>query len=412
MERYVSKLLGLLLVIVSLAGATAPAMGAILPLPVIYQADVDLENGRLNIWGDNFGYTKYSVLLGDTTLAVQSWSPAQIVAKLPADVTSGTHLVTVFTGKVLPFAVMAVTIGAQGPEGLQGPEGPMGPQGPTGPVGLTGPQGSQGVTGPQGPQGEQGLQGEIGPAGLIWKGDYDGKAKYDVNDAVFFKGSSYRNISGTNSTPPDPKESKEWALIAVMGATGLQGPQGLEGPMGPQGPKGDTGATGAMGPQGLEGLMGPQGPQGDTGAQGPQGQQGVPGNLSLAGQHCPRDTYLVGFDNNANIICAYISLNLICNAYWASLADYYAGLLSVAYSLRNDSWKTYPHIMLYEQNTSIPIGDIAPGQQTFFRTVKYSIVGISSFDGIAFQVSVDGLISPVPLRSSCNPILVPPGPAP
>src|SRR4030067_3045035 len=141
-------------VIIGLFCTISPAMGAVIPPPVINQTDTDHENGLLYIWGKNFGTTPYKVLLGGTALYVQSWSQQEIIAQLPVDVTSGTYLLIVYTGKILPSTEMSVTIGAQGVEGPPGPEGPEGPQGP---------QGEQGPQGIQGPQGLQGPQGEVVP---------------------------------------------------------------------------------------------------------------------------------------------------------------------------------------------------------------------------------------------------------
>ena len=106
----------------------SPALADIV-LPVINEANADNTNSLLYISGQNFGTNHYSVLLGNTTLTIKSWSAYQIVANLPTNITPGSYLLTVYTGKVLPFAVMAVTIGGQGPQGLPGPKGDKGDQG-------------------------------------------------------------------------------------------------------------------------------------------------------------------------------------------------------------------------------------------------------------------------------------------
>lgn len=54
---------------------------------------------------------------------------------------------------------------------------------------------------------------------------------------------------------------------------------------------------GAVGPQG------PQGEKGDKGDKGDAGPQGIPGNLALAGQVCPGDQVVAGFDAAGMIIC-------------------------------------------------------------------------------------------------------------
>ena len=173
MERKKGKWLISLVLVAGLFLTFSPAVGAILPLPVIYQTDV--ENDLLYIWGKNFGTTRYPILLGDEVIEVDhipTWTPEAIVAQLPAGVTSGTHLLTVFTGRYLPFAVMSVTIGGgQGPQGPQGPPGQdglpgaTGAQGPAGPQGEPGPAGATGPTGAAGPAGAAGATGPAGPAG-------------------------------------------------------------------------------------------------------------------------------------------------------------------------------------------------------------------------------------------------------
>ena len=119
-------------------------------------------------------------------------------------------------------------------------------------IGLVGPIGLQGETGPIGPQGEQGPVGPVGP----------------------------------------------------QGEQGPEGPQGEQGPTGPQGTAGPAGPTGPAGP------AGPQGPAGPVGPQGPTGPQGIPGNIALAGQICPPDQFVGGFDGNGNITCRTICVPL------------------------------------------------------------------------------------------------------
>lgn len=48
------------------------------------------------------------------------------------------------------------------------------------------------------------------------------------------------------------------------------------------------------------GLEGPQGPQGEPGPQGP------PGAMPFAGQVCPEGQFVIGFDDEGNIICGSI----------------------------------------------------------------------------------------------------------
>ncbi|MFI5295796.1 MAG: IPT/TIG domain-containing protein [Thermodesulfovibrionales bacterium] len=126
----------------------------------INEASVDLSNQLLTISGQNFGTTPYSVLLGNSTLTVQSWADTQIIANLPAGVTPATYPLTVTSSKSKDDATSAVTIGAQG---LPGPTGPQGPVGAIGPQGPPGPQGPQGTAGPAGAAGSNGTTGPSRP---------------------------------------------------------------------------------------------------------------------------------------------------------------------------------------------------------------------------------------------------------
>ena len=77
--------------------------------------------------------------------------------------------------KLIPLAVVLLTLslagcgrdpGPKGEPGPQGPAGPQGPQGIQGVPGTTGPAGAQGPQGPQGAPGEKGNKGDKGDAGL------------------------------------------------------------------------------------------------------------------------------------------------------------------------------------------------------------------------------------------------------
>lgn len=80
-------------------------------------------------------------------------------------------------------------------------------------------------------------------------------------------------------------------------------PIGPAGPPGPAGPQGDPGPQGVEGPQGPEGPAGPPGEPGPPGPAGPEGPEGPAGNLVLAGQACPEDQFVVGFDQSGDILC-------------------------------------------------------------------------------------------------------------
>jgi hypothetical protein len=162
--------------------------------------------------------------------------------------------------------------GEQGPpgeQGVAGPPGEQGPAGPSGPEGPRGPEGPQGLPGPQGPTGEQGIAGPPGPEGQPGPAGPQGPAG-----------------------PEGPQ--------GITGPQGPPGEQGLAGPPGAQGPAGAPGPEGPRGPQGLQGLPGSQGPKGDK---GDPGEPGPPGELAVAGLTCPPGKFLVGFDDNAGLIC-------------------------------------------------------------------------------------------------------------
>jgi hypothetical protein len=166
--------------------------------------------------------------------------------------------------------------GPTGPTGLTGATGPQGPAGPTGAIGSTGPQGATGTTGATGPQGPQGSTGPQGPP-VSFRGTWSNSTTYSTGDVVFFNGSAYIAIVGSNLNHQPDVSPTQWSLLAQQGsagstgATGPQGSQGLQGVAGAQGPSGPTGATGAQGAQGAAGATGATGPQGPQGATGPQG---------------------------------------------------------------------------------------------------------------------------------------------
>jgi hypothetical protein len=190
------------------ADASEKLSAAVNP-PVITEAVADYSDMLLYIYGSNFGAKEPIVRLGDSQLALHSWTPREIVAKIPLDIVAGSYLLTVsrlFYRQGLEGSFI-VSLTSQTLQGPAGPEGPPGAAGPAGPMGLTGP------TGPAGPQGPQGAIGLTGPAGS-------------------------------------------------MGPVGPQGPQGAIGLTGP------AGSTGPVGPQGPIGLTGPAGPEGPPGAGG------------------------------------------------------------------------------------------------------------------------------------------------
>ena len=127
--------------------------------PRITNTFVDINNGYIYIYGENFGKDIYA-MLGDMLVTVVTNTDVLIVTTLPNNIEQGTYRLKVcdYANPYLSFLIdsIDVTIGTMGPPG---PEGPQGPTGPQGPQGDPGPQGPIGPQGPQGPQGPPGLSG-------------------------------------------------------------------------------------------------------------------------------------------------------------------------------------------------------------------------------------------------------------
>lgn len=152
-----------------------------------------------------------------------------------------------------------MTPGPQGDQGIKGDRGDAGIQGERGLTGAAGEQGIEGKrgltgapgdVGRRGPRGERGLIGAPGVDGkagaaIVWRGEWSATARYNLNDAVGFDGSSWIAIRGsTNVVPP----GDAWNLLAAEGRSGGVG---------------SDGAAGAPGIQGLPGLNGEDGADGD-----------------------------------------------------------------------------------------------------------------------------------------------------
>jgi hypothetical protein len=130
-----------------------------------------------------------------------------------------------------------------------------------------------------------------GPAGRAWaedfyvipvvsmtfKGDWNVDRVYNAKDVVFYNGSSWFSLVGSNKGHAPAVSPTYWTLLAKKGDTGATGPQGLQGAQGIQGIQGMQGIQGIQGIQGPTGPTGPQGIQGIQGPLGPQGPQGAPG---------------------------------------------------------------------------------------------------------------------------------------
>lgn len=78
---------------------------------------------------------------------------------------------------------------------------------------LIAAKGDTGAVGPTGP---------TGPEGIDWRGNWNASTSYQLNDGVYYDGTSYRHI-GTNgvfSTPP-PDDPTHWFIIAQKGTDGV-----------------------------------------------------------------------------------------------------------------------------------------------------------------------------------------------
>jgi Collagen triple helix repeat (20 copies) len=179
-------------------------------------------------------------------------------------------------------ARLDITLVNQGPQGIQGVPGTAGAAGATGAIGPIGPQGVSGAFGPIGLTGAIGPAGAAGPQGppATFQGTWSGATTYSLGDAVFFNGSSYVSLVGSNTSHQPDTSTPQWSLLAKQGAIGATG---AVGPIGPQGPTGVPGLTGAQGPAGPIGSQGPIGPIGVTGSVGPAGPTGATGALGAIG---------------------------------------------------------------------------------------------------------------------------------
>lgn len=169
--------------------------------PTIISASVNSAITQLTISGSGFSPSNTTpvVVLGNTTLALNSFSDTQIVAALPANEPAGSYSMSVTeTAGGNKASTFGVTIGNQGPVGTTGPQGPQGPQG---------------LIGPQGPQGAQGLSGMTGATGsqgpTIFKGTWNSTGIYTIGNEVqsSFVASSgpvgmFFNLTGQNNGDP------------------------------------------------------------------------------------------------------------------------------------------------------------------------------------------------------------------
>ena len=73
--------------------------------------------------------------------------------------------------------------------------------------------------GKDGEKGDTGAQGIQGKPGLVWRGEWDGNARYSKGNAVSYNGSSY--ICTYDNTPTAPDDNgADWELLAEKGDPG------------------------------------------------------------------------------------------------------------------------------------------------------------------------------------------------
>lgn len=125
--------------------------------------------------------------------------------------------------------------------------------GNTGASGTAGGVGGTGATG-SGSTGATGASGGVGASGasFVWESVYVGSTAYDVDQVVFYQGSSYICILATTGNVPT--NATYWDLMSQMGGTGASGTAGTNGNTGSSGAVGGSGATGSTGPAGATGV--------------------------------------------------------------------------------------------------------------------------------------------------------------
>jgi hypothetical protein len=246
-----------------LTTALAVVAAAAVNPPLALSADV--SGSDVFITGQNFGTQQPpTVTLGGTSLAVQSYSPTAIVARLPSSTAPASYVLVVqcygTTGPLLA-AGLVLTVGAAGAAGPQGPPGPAGATGPQGLAGLTGPMGPTGATGPQGLVGPSGAQGATGADGQSVAGSSEpvgsncayGGAKYESVSGVSYvcngaPGASLTAVALTVGDSNCPYGGSRFSIDGGQTTYACNGAAGLAGAAGPQGPAGPQGATGPQGP--------------------------------------------------------------------------------------------------------------------------------------------------------------------
>ncbi|MEA3467028.1 MAG: FISUMP domain-containing protein [Thermodesulfobacteriota bacterium] len=204
----------------------------------IFRAEVDVDNGYIYIYGNNFGENP-EVVFNNVSLFLIQHDNTHIEASLGEVMLPATCRLLVsndgqFQNPNLTDSI-DITIGTNGPEGPAGPQGDQGEQGPIGATGPAGPQGDQGeqgpigATGPAGPQGlqgEQGPMGATGPAGTSYWNDGTGVVSTDAmvgigtaNPAATLDIAGYMKLTKYSVAPTECDDIHEGTLALTSNYT-------------------------------------------------------------------------------------------------------------------------------------------------------------------------------------------------
>lgn len=76
-------------------------------------------------------------------------------------------------------------------------------------------------------KGDDGI-GTVGPVGISWQGSYAAGTTYDERDGIYYNGSAFYSLQGSNTGhAPDPtQDTVWWARVAIKGADGIDGVSG------------------------------------------------------------------------------------------------------------------------------------------------------------------------------------------
>jgi hypothetical protein len=129
--------------------------------------------------------------------------------------------------------------------------------------------------------GTSGTSGTSG-RGFNWLGNWSGTTSYQVDDVVYFNGSSYvAIIANTNKIPSI--EVTYWSIFTQAGTNGTSGTNGSSGSSGSNGSSGTSGSNGTDGSSGSNGTDGSSGTSGTDGTSGSNGTDGTSGSNGTDG---------------------------------------------------------------------------------------------------------------------------------